>query len=229
LVYVTGDLHSHYHIEKLNSKRFPAGRKLTKADYLIVVGDFGLLWQDPPTDRDKYYLEWLRAKGWTTLFLDGNHENFEMLGRLETREMLGGSVGVVNDSVFHLRRGNVYTIDELTFFIFGGARSYDKEYRVEHISWWSQEEPSYAEYMNADVNLTKHQNKVDYVLTHEAPASVIDQIYPNDLVDAYQLPRFLEDVVGRLEFKRWYFGHHHFDKAFDQFVCLFNRVREIGT
>ena len=39
-------------------------------------------------------------------------------------------------------RGQVFTIDKIKFFTFGGAKSSDIMYRKENISWWKEEMPS---------------------------------------------------------------------------------------
>ena len=52
---------------------FPEQREMTKDDYVIVLGDFGI-WRDSPQQR--WYLNWLEEKHFTTLFIDGNHECF---------------------------------------------------------------------------------------------------------------------------------------------------------
>ena len=43
-IFVTGDIHRDYDIAKLNRKNFKIQSKLTKDDFLIVVGDFGACW-----------------------------------------------------------------------------------------------------------------------------------------------------------------------------------------
>lgn len=45
-IFVTGDLHGQIDIRKLNKRNFPIQEELTKEDYLIIVGDFGLVWHD---------------------------------------------------------------------------------------------------------------------------------------------------------------------------------------
>lgn len=44
MIYVTGDTHANIDIEKLNTTKFPQQKNLTKDDYLIICGDFGLCW-----------------------------------------------------------------------------------------------------------------------------------------------------------------------------------------
>jgi calcineurin-like phosphoesterase family protein len=78
-VYVTGDTHCPIDIKKLNSENFQEGKTLTKDDVVIILGDFGLLWKDIPDKEEKYWTNWLNNKPWTTLFVDGNHENHNRL------------------------------------------------------------------------------------------------------------------------------------------------------
>lgn len=71
MIYITGDTHGPIDIHKLN-KRYFDDSTLTKKDYLIICGDFGLVWDNSP--EEKYWLDWLNEKNYTTLFVDGNHE-----------------------------------------------------------------------------------------------------------------------------------------------------------
>ena len=133
MIYVTGDMHGGIDIHKMSTKRFPEQKTMTKNDYVIVCGDFGLVW-DKPGDKyyneQQYWIKWLNSKPFTTLFVDGNHENFDILNALPEVEMFGNVVGKVSDSIYHLKRGRVYTIDGKKIFTMGGAYSHDKEYRV---------------------------------------------------------------------------------------------------
>lgn len=44
MIYVTGDIHADLDIGKLSMDKFPQQRSLSKEDYLIICGDFGLVW-----------------------------------------------------------------------------------------------------------------------------------------------------------------------------------------
>ncbi|MFR7743331.1 MAG: hypothetical protein ACLU3I_08610 [Acutalibacteraceae bacterium] len=50
---------------------------MTKDDYMIVCGDAGLVWHGNKSDDPQ--LDRLKALPFTVLFLDGNHENFDVL------------------------------------------------------------------------------------------------------------------------------------------------------
>lgn len=221
MVYITGDIHGEMDIGKLSNKRFPQQKEMTKEDYVIICGDFGLPWDNSKTDR--YWMNWLSDRNFTTLWIDGNHENFDLLYQLPTIDKFGGRVHEVARDVYHLDRGQVLTIDGRRFFVMGGAVSHDKLYRKEHISWWRQELPSEEE-MERGISALESVNwNVDYVLTHCAPRSVQQMLaswYEND-----PLTGFLERVRMDLTFKRWFFGHYHIDRQInEQFVAVYNRM-----
>lgn len=94
---------------------------MTKNDYVIICGDFGGVWDG--SNEEKYWTKWLKSKNFTTLFIDGNHENFETLYNLPTVEFGGSIAHKVDDGIYHLIRGEVYNIDGKKFFVFGGASS----------------------------------------------------------------------------------------------------------
>lgn len=222
-VFITGDTHGPSEIGRL-AKTFGTGGGLDKEDYLIVCGDFGLVWAD--RSEYNYWLRWLNRKPFTTLFVDGNHENFDMLDALPEERWHGGSVHRVNDSVLHLMRGQVFDIAGRSFFCLGGARSVDKARRVPHKSWWSQEIPSVEERSAAWAALESCGWKVDYVLTHCAASNVqyrLNPTYEND-----DLTRFLFEMERRLDYRRWFFGHYHEDRDIDERqTVVFNDVIEI--
>ena len=120
-VYVTGDTHGGF--QRLGMKYFPEQKKMSREDMVIIAGDFGGLWGGTPAE--KYWLDWLEDKPFTTAFLDGNHENFAMLNALPERLWHGGRIHEVRPHVLHLMRGQVFDIEGYTFFTMGGASSHD--------------------------------------------------------------------------------------------------------
>ena len=173
MIYITGDIHGDIDISKLNIRNFPEQKHLSKQDYLIICGDFGLVWDG--SKREKYWLKWLSKKRFTTLFVDGNHENFHALRKIPTMEKFGGIVRQITPSIYHLERGQVFEIDGNKVFVMGGARSHDKIYRKENISWWEDEMPSAQEMEKAIVALNTAHWDVDLVITHCAPRSIQDR------------------------------------------------------
>ena len=107
MIYVTGDTHGMIDWEKLNTTEFPEQKSLTRDDYVIVVGDFGGVWDGDK--QDKYILKTYGQRNFTTLFIDGNHENHDLLDSYPVEEWNGGKIHRISDNVIHLMRGQVRT------------------------------------------------------------------------------------------------------------------------
>lgn len=90
MILITGDIHGSHDISKLDNTQNPIFKKLTKEDYLIICGDFGLVWYNDMADT--LWRTWLDEKPFTTLFVDGNHENFDLLYEFPEEEWHGGRV-----------------------------------------------------------------------------------------------------------------------------------------
>ncbi len=129
MIYITGDTHGN--IKRLSSKNFPEGRTLTKDDFVIICGDFGLIWDyHGETKEERYWLDWLNDRPFTTLFVDGNHENFDRLYEFPEQVYYGGRVHKIRESVLHLMRGQVFDLpidagSTKRIFTLGGAHSHD--------------------------------------------------------------------------------------------------------
>ena len=126
-IYLTGDCHMNF--RRMRKKNFPERAHLTKNDYLIVLGDFGVgPWGHPNKNNQKewnYWLNWLEDLPFTVMFVDGNHENHAALDAMDVSSFLGGKVHFLREHVIHLMRGQYYTIEEQTFWTFGGGRTHD--------------------------------------------------------------------------------------------------------
>ena len=175
MIYITGDTHSDF--TRLSTDKFPVQKEMTKNDYVIICGDFGGVWNYlVESTYEKYWLDWLNEKKFTTLFIDGNHENFTRLYNYPVEEWHGGKVHKIRDSVLHLMRGEIFDIDNKKLFTFGGARSHDIHegilnldeeekiyqyrkrgafFRIRDYSWWDLERPTQDKMKNGINNLKK--------------------------------------------------------------------------
>ena len=200
MIYVTGDIHGGFDIHKLSSKELrSAGLRIKKDDYVIVCGDFGLVWDNKPEER--YWRKWLDEKPWTTLFVDGNHENFELLNTYPVEEWHGGRIHRISEKIVHLMRGNVFSLEGASFFTFGGAASHDKEWRLPGLSWWPEELPSDEELRQANDVLTQCNNQADYIISHCAPSLIQGRLNPTYKTD--RLTEYFEYVRETGKFKLW--------------------------
>lgn len=235
-IFLTGDVHATNDIIKIVNFADTEGKTLTKDDKLIILGDFGFIfdWNPDGNEREEYWLNWFDKQPWTTLFLDGNHENFNRLNDYNTyplQEYYGGKVSKINDSLFHLLRGEVYNFNNNRFLILGGADSIDRYFRVEDFSWWRQETIS-----RDDINLALKNagdGKVDYVLTHAGPTSFLKELYKKKLLAPYNeleisiSEKRLERLKNKIDYNKWYCGHYHCDYSKGNIETLYNKIIEL--
>lgn len=225
MIYVTGDTHIPIDISKLSSKNFPQQKELTKNDYVIICGDFGGVWYGGP--KDDYWLDWLEEKNFTTLFVDGNHENFAALSQYEPCSWNGGKVQFIRPSVVHLMRGYVYDLEGMKIFAMGGARSSDRAFRTEGVSWWPEEMPNEEEIRRARQNLAINDNQVDIIITHDAPRSIARMIDFAKSEDDELMP-FFDEIRNTVGYRHWYCGHFHVDWNVDEsHTVIYNKIIQL--
>lgn len=251
MIYCTGDIHGDP--RRFSTECFPEQKEMTKDDFVIILGDFGLVWSG--SKEEKCWLDWLNDKPFTTLFVDGNHENFNMLYTFPVIDFHGGKAHKIRDNIYHLMRGYVFDICDKKIFAFGGARSHDIQdgildpddyinrpgdfrkvyeslrkrgafFRVKGFSWWEQEMPSDEEMERGRQSLKEVDNKVDYVLTHCPPQEVLSIL---GFTDRDKLTWYLNELIwDGLQFNRWFFGHMHIDKQImGKFIGLYEQIIRI--
>ena len=247
MIYITGDTHGDW-MSRLNANSFPEQKEMTKDDYVIVLGDFGI-WDNSKIEN--YNLDWLDNKPFTTLFISGNHSNYDILDSLPIEQWNGGNVNFIRPSIIHLMRGEVFNIENRKFFTFGGASSHDikdgileigdkrikqwdkdyfKMFRVNHLSWWKRELPNQEEMDNGIKNLELNNNKVDYILTHCSYTSLLKQmdggsgLYESDILTDY-----LQKIKQTVDYKQWLFGHMHINQNYywERTTCLYEQITRI--
>lgn len=204
MVYITGDMHGDR--ERLSPR---ALRALRKGDTLIVCGDFGFVWDGG--EEEARFLRKLARRKYTIAFLDGRHENFDLLAGYPVEEWNGGRARILNERVVHLLRGEVYEIEGESYFTFGGGESDDREFRREGETWWPAESPTADERQHALDSLAARGDRVDYILTHVPSAKSCMRLAPRHGEDGVSL--FLNRLEETVSCKRWFFGSLHKDRA----------------
>lgn len=229
-ILISGDLHGDMSLRRVQvpnvSRQFPDWETIR---YLIVVGDWGAIWNDSAASvaQEKLLLAAYDAMPWETLVVLGNHEGYDRIERLPWTTRLGGPVRQASEKVFILQHGNIYTVEGKRFFVFGGGDSIDKGSRKPYLSWWPQEIPTTNDFYRARATLEKSGHEVDYVLTHTVPEKVIDEMRAQGKL-LFGNRKFEDPTVRMLDqlepeltaAKAWYFGHFHSDFTWGKFRCL---------
>lgn len=246
-LFVCGDLHGmETDTKKLSKKNWKEQNELTKDDILIQLGDFGYIWYHdlhPKYKRDQRSLKELSDAPYTFCFVDGNHENFDLLYLAKDVEMFGSTVKEVYPGVYWLQRGHIYIINGQKVFVMGGAKSNDnqkdgnysgrgrnKKLKKQKV-WWEQEIPSQEEFDLGIQNLEKHNWNVDIVISHNCPSYIIQKmysIYGDDEINIDRMDdpvvQYFDSILSKLTFKQWHFGHHHIDINIDKFNCHYRNT-----
>lgn len=221
--FLKGDIHGNLFevIDFIN--RFNLG----KNDNIIILGDCGIAWRKDKKDLDQNIKLWNECgNGVKLYFIDGNHENFNILNSLP----IENNMGKIADNIYHLRRGQVYEFENKKILVCGGADSIDKYRRVENFTWWKEETISQETIDNIPAG------HYDYVLTHCCPRSIFDnnRVYLSTLqfLDENKINHnsedMLEKLMNKITFDHFYFGHYHVDRVLnDKFRCLFNDFIEM--
>lgn len=248
MIFITGDCHADW--KKFSKKSFPEQAEMTRDDFVIVCGDFGL-WHDDETER--WWFKWFEVKNFTVLFVDGNHENFDRLySEFEVVDFHGGKAHKIRENIYHLMRGYVFDLCGKKFFAFGGASSHDiddgildrkdfqsdrelaDEYnrrtrrgemlRINHISWWKEEMPSQEEMDFGLKTLEEHGNKVDFIVSHCCPQEIAS-IFSHGSYKPDQLTSYFNVVANTVDFSKWFFGHYHNNaQVLSKFIMLYEQI-----
>lgn len=217
MIYVTGDMHGD--ISRLRSK---AARRLRKNDYLIVCGDFGFIWDG--SEKERRLLKWLGKRPYHVLFVEGTHDNLDLLNSYPLVEWNGGMTHELSGKVRHLVRGHVFTLDEAKVFAFGGGESADADVRVQDGMWWHDELPTPEIVEQARQNLQKHGNRVDYIITHQA-SHKIKRFLSMSNNEFNILDVFFDELRDNCKYTRWFFGNYHINKRIPPSnVALFSAI-----
>ena len=160
MIYITGDCHGRF--GRFMSGGFSCCPDLTENDTVIVCGDLGLLWAKGESFEQD--CEFFAKQSFTLLWVQGNHENYNMIDEYPVEKWHGGKVRhIVRDKVILLERGQVFDIEGKRYFTFGGAQSHDisggvldkddplfehkynlamgsgRPFRILNTSWWKQD------------------------------------------------------------------------------------------
>jgi hypothetical protein len=163
----------------------------------VQIGDFGYGFYET---GDPYLLGW--PGGNNDRFIRGNHDNPR----------------VCSQRPHHIDSGF-----ERGVFYVGGGRSIDWAERTPGVDWWPDEEHSYSELrVLIDIYQTHRPARV---VSHEAPASIARQFFPNNFPPGpSRTSNALDAMLGLHRPKEWVFGHWHLprDEVIDgtRFICL---------
>lgn len=225
MVYITGDTHGD--IDRFSSV---STKMLKKGDTLIICGDFGFIWNNSKSEQKM--LKKLSKKKYNICFVDGTHENFELLNSYEVSEWNGGKVHNITGNIYHLMRGQIFEIEGLKIFAMGGGESPDIDMRFDNDSWSRDEIPTQIELLEGADNIEKIGCEVDAIITHEPPSKIKGflMLKSKERTRVTALNAYFEELSKSCKFDKWYFGSMHMDKHISStHISVFKNVLNAST
>lgn len=171
--------------------------------HIIACGDFGY-WVHMNHGRKfiDNVAELAEANDIHILWVDGNHENHDILHELVTEYGDTRPIDTPNEWVRWIPRGCKFRIGDTTFMGYGGAYSVDWKQRVEGHSWWR------GELINPYHVDALPEESVDILVTHEAPLGK-EISYKDEIPVSVAQRALVSEIVDKVQPEVVICGHHH--------------------
>ena len=160
MILLLGDIHGH---ASILSQALDIAKE-SNAVAIVQLGDFGMF-----SDNELWFRQHTSDAHIPIYFIDGNHDDC-------TRWIQYNQVTRIWDDreLYYIPRGTVIEIDSRKIAFMGGASSIDKKLRLENNMHWDINENIIDDHINRLLKNT-NERKVDVLLTHCPPHSVIEQ------------------------------------------------------
>ena len=248
MLYFRGDIHGEA-INSFSFKYHPYMRELTKDDYIFILGDCGIPWNYATEKKDLHQLKWLNNQKYKTVFIAGNHDNYDLIEQMPQIDFYGGKArqlvykNNIYNNIIYIDYPTIINIQGQKILIIPGADSHDikdgiidgndkhwKQIYKEKMKnpfcfmrvshiTWWEQEKIKIEEAK---ELLKNEIDFDLILSHDCPAEQIRYI-----AGATMLPTdgeiFLQEVLDTINYKIWLHGHMHdyYNNVYKNIVCLF--------
>ena len=170
---------------------------------IVACGDFGY-W--PHYTFGQEFLELAEVlthdTGIILWWVDGNHENHDLLDQLAAQHGTGAPIAVAGPDVRWIPRGCTVDFGGVTLMGFGGAYSIDWDIREPGVTFWAQETIT-----RGQVEALTAQ-KVDILVTHEAPQGM-RLGYKDSIPESVAQRDLVQEIQDKVQPALHVCGHHH--------------------
>lgn len=204
---------------------------------IYQLGDFGL-WQGHEGQKFLFKVNRdLRQNNQKMYVTLGNHENYvlaEALRPVTSGEDTGWLWNPQYPNILFAPRVHRFEIEGVSFLSVGGANSIDREWRIEGISWWAEEQISYGDVLRA-----VDGGSAQVMLTHECPNVV--NLFPNGSTNSWSVEGLvyaeksriaMQNIVDEVQPELLFHGHYHFYADHTTTVFIDNQpaydIRTVG-
>lgn len=184
-------------------------------DAVFQVGDFGVSFGPSRPIRFVQNASTIARKwGIPLYFIDGNHENFDVVFDWDKNgeRNRDGHVEVA-ENVFYVPRGTIWDWDGKVFAAMGGAASIDRDWRTLGYDYFPEELISTAQTYHMLNDFDENWKQIDYFFTHDCSDRTPwgFQLVPDK--ESQRNRRIIDGLVDYTH-PRWHF-HGHMHKFYD--------------
>ena len=220
MLYFTGDIHGD--AERVSKN---ALSMMKTGDTLVICGDFGFVWDN--TKKEQNMLKALSRRKYNICFVDGVHENFDLLNSFPVVTWNGGQAHRISDNIYHLMRGQLFTIEGKTIFTMGGGEDPEMEPDENDDLSLHKEIPTAQELLNGVAAMESCRYKVNYIVTHEPPAKTRDFLLLSSgkSLRVTSLGAYFDELSQQAQYGKWFFGSMHIDRFISaNQIALFRNI-----
>lgn len=222
MIYFTGDTHG-----ELAKFKTASAKKLKKGDTLIICGDFGFVWNESKEELNN--IKWLSKRKYQILFVEGAHENFELLDKFPKVDFCGGKARKISENIYQLMRGEIFEIEGKRIFTFGGGDDENLDVLDFKECETFSRLPDEHECEHARENLKKFEHAVDFIVTYDAGFKIRGFLEMESNC-FNNLHAFLNEVSTSCKFNKWFFGCFHLDKRIPPFYyAVYDNIYDSET
>lgn len=208
-ILVCGDWHGDFRAAQAAARQ----ARRVSCELIVQCGDFGFWPHQHPeyvTQVNSAMKKNSRGAPLYLVWVDGNHENFDMLYATEWPRTPKGFWKLA-DHVYYAPRGLRWTWGHTKFIALGGGYSMDKQWRLSEGPvgqyWWPQETITIKQVYDI---LNDGQGEVDVMFAHDMPEGAqigipLMKMYAED----EQNRTAVRTVVEHVKPKDLYHGHYH--------------------
>lgn len=219
MIYITGDTHGD--LSRLKTA------KLKKGDTLIICGDFGFVWDG--SKEELKHLDWLSKRKYQILFVEGAHENFEMLSQYPQMDFCGGRARQIAGNIYQLMRGEIFTIENKKILAFGGGDDEERELSEIKEAPDFKRLPTEKECDHSRQILDECHHTVDYIVTYDVGFKLRSMLRMESNC-FNNLHAYLNEVAATCQYKTWFFGCFHMDlKIPPVYHAVYKNIYEIES
>lgn len=174
---------------------------IERPDAIVVAGDFGY-WP-----YKNSMLHNMQGKfDCPVFFVDGNHEQHDMLQHLVDKRGNANPIAVGNNT-WYIPRGCIFELFGYKILGMGGGYSIDRMLRTKGVNWFDREELTLQ-----DIE-TLQPDHVDIVVSHTCPQCILPRVTKKvgikHRIQNDQSERMLDYVFNMYNPSMWFFGHWH--------------------